>query len=305
MSTVSRKFGRLGDTPARDYALKLKLFNAMAERELRAAIDSLWLEPGTRVLDAGCGTGETLGWLAAAVAPGGLAVGIDLSTSHLAEARARLPAGTPLLQADLMQAPVARASFDLVWSVNTVHHLPDPAAGVRSLAALVRPRGRLVLGLSSLLPDMYFAWDARLERVTKEAVHAYYRDHYGVSEHELTAVRGLVGLLQGAGLTGTSVRTFVIERAAPLDPCTRAWLLEAIFRGTWGERLRPYLAADDYDQLRRLSDPEHPRFALSRPDFHFLQTFTLAVGARTQHPRAIDQGVPPSSLRNASAASRG
>jgi SAM-dependent methyltransferase len=288
MSTAAGKFGRLGDTPARNYALKLQLFNAMAEPELRAAIASLRLEPRMRVLDAGCGTGETLGWLAAAVAPGGLALGIDLSTSHLGAARARLPHGTPLVQANLMQAPIARGSIDVVWSVNTVHHLPDPVTGARALAALLRPGGRLALGQSSLLPDMYFAWDARLERVVNEAVHAYYRDRYGLSEQELTAVRGLVGLLHEAGLTGISVRTFVIERAAPLSPCTGAWLLGAIFRGTWGERLRPYLAADDYEQLRCLSDPEHPCFALRRPDFHFLQTFTLAVGAGTQDPRGID-----------------
>jgi hypothetical protein len=127
---------------------------------------------------------------------------------------------------------------------------------------------------------MYFAWDARLERVTTEAVRAYYRDRYAVSEQELTQLRGLVGLLQDAQLSSIAVRTFVIERLAPLDPSARAWLLEAMFRGTWGERLRPYLALDDYEELTRLSDPAHPRFALRRADFHFLQTFTLAVGTR-------------------------
>ena len=84
--------------------------------------------------------------------------------------------------------------------------------------------------------------------------------------------------LHDAGLSRVTVRTFLIERTAPLDPCARAWLLEAIFRGTWGERLRPYLAAADYQELAELCDPQHPRFALARADFHFLQTFTLAVG---------------------------
>jgi hypothetical protein len=77
-----------------------------------------------------------------------------------------------------------------VWSVNTIHHLRDPAAGACGMAELLRPGGRLALGQSSLLPDMYFAWDARLERATTEAVRAYYRDRYGLSEQDLTAVRG-------------------------------------------------------------------------------------------------------------------
>jgi SAM-dependent methyltransferase len=279
MSSALATVGRLGDTPERDYSRKLRLFNALAEPELRAAITSLRLVHGMRVLDAGCGTGEVLGWLAAEVAPGGLAVGIDLSTAHLEAARTALTPEVLLLQADLMRTPLVAASFDLVWSVNTIHHVRDPRAGTRALAAMLRPGGRLALGQSSLLPDMYFAWDARLERVTSEAVRAYYRDRYQLSERDLASLCRLGGLMQEAGLSNVAVRTFVIERFAPLDQRARAWLLEAIFRGTWGERLRPYLAAADYQELAELCDPQHPRFALLRPDFHFLQTFTLAVGA--------------------------
>jgi len=226
MSATPASSGPLGDTPARDYSRKLRLFSAFAAPELRAAIDGLRLADGMRVLDAGCGTGEALGWLAAAVAPGGLAVGIDLSTMHLDGARAALPPGALLLQADLQRAPLTEASFDLVWSVNTIHHLRDPLAGTRGLTALLRPGGRLALGQSSLLPDMYFAWDARLERATNEAVRAYYRDRYRLSEHDLTAVRGIFGLLREAGLSRVAIRTFVIERCAPLDPPAHAWLLE-------------------------------------------------------------------------------
>jgi SAM-dependent methyltransferase len=275
---MPRCYGRLGDTLSRDYALKLRLFNAFAAPELRAAVASLRLRSGDRVLDAGCGTGETLGWLAAAVAPNGLAVGVDLSVAHLRSAQAELAQTAVVIQADLQKAPLTAASFDLVWSVNTVNHLPDPVAGTRRLATLLRPGGRLALGQSSFLPDMYFAWNARLERLTTEAVRAYYRDRYQLSEEELADLRGLVGLLRNAGLGNIAARTFVIERCAPLDERTRAWLLEAIFRGTWGERLQPYLAAADYRELTELCDPDSPRFALTRPDFHFLQTFTLTVG---------------------------
>jgi SAM-dependent methyltransferase len=271
--------GRLGDTSSRDYAHKLRLFSALAEPELRAALASLELQPGMRVLEAGCGTGETLCWLAQAVTPGGLSVGVDLAASHLAAARASLASGALLLQADLQRPPLAAASFDLIWSVNTVHHLRDPDAGVRSLAALLRPGGRLALGQSSFLPDMYFAWDARLERLTNDAVRAYYRDRYAISESELTAVRGAVGLLRRAGFADVRARTVMIERLAPLDRHAHAWLLEALFRGTFGERLRPYLETADFAELTRLCDPAHPGFALRRPDFHFLQTFTLVVGA--------------------------
>src|ERR1051325_9813231 len=266
--------GLLGDTVARGYSHKLRLFNAYAEPELRQAIAALDLQPGMRVLDAGCGTGEALGWLAARVGHAGMAVGMDLAAAHSSAARTCAPRDAWIMQANLLMAPLARETFDLVWSVNTVNHLRDPEQGVRALAALLRPGGRIALGQSSLLPDMYFAWDSRLERVTNEAVRQYYRDRYGLHERDLAAVRSLVGLLRHSGLRNVAVRTCLIERVAPVSAADEAYLVEAIFRGSWGERLRPYLSDGDYAALVRLCDPEHPDFALRRPDFHFLQSFT-------------------------------
>jgi SAM-dependent methyltransferase len=269
--------GRLGDTAERDYSLKLQLFNALAEPELREAIMALRLERGMRVLDAGCGTGATLAWLAGAVAPDGLAVGIDLSASHLRTARVALPQNVMLVQADLQRIPLAAARFDLVWSVNTINHLRDPLEGVQVFTRLLRPGGRVALGQSSFLPDMYFAWDSRLERVTNEAVRQYYRDRYGLGERDLAAIRRLVGWLRQTGLRNVTARTLMIERVSPLGPADEAYLVGAIFHQTWSERLRPYLSTDDYDELARLCDPQHPQFALRRPDFHFLQTLTLVM----------------------------
>lgn len=268
----------LGDTAARDYTRKLRLFNSFARPELVQAIAGLGLEPGTLVLDAGCGTGETLAWLAGEVGTEGLAVGIDLATAHVAAARATAPVEAAVVQADVLRPPLARGSFDLVWAVNTVNHLRDPLAGVRVLATLLKPGGRITLGQSSVLPDMYFVWDSRLERMVNEAVRRYYRERYGLEERDLAGVRSTVGLLRAARLRDVTVRTLTIERIAPLCPADEAYLLEAIFRGTWGERLRAYLSADDYEELSHLCDAGDARFALRRPDFHFLQTFTLAVG---------------------------
>jgi SAM-dependent methyltransferase len=270
--------GLLGDSAARDYSRKLRLFNAFAAPELRRAVAGLGLEPGMRVLDAGCGTGEVLQWLQDAVGPDGLVVGIDLSAVHARAARAAAPPGAAVLQADLLRACIAPASFDLIWAINTVHHFRDPGAGLAALGTLLRPGGRIALGQSALMPEMYFAWDSRLERLTQEAVRRYYQARYGLDERDLRSARNALGWMQGAGLRNISVRTVIMERVSPLRPADEVYLLEAIFRGTFGERLRPYLPVDEYQALSRLCDPQHPAFALHRADFHFLQTFTLAVG---------------------------
>jgi SAM-dependent methyltransferase len=278
MDRQSTSPGLLGDTTARDYSRKLGLFNACAEPELRQAIASLALSPGMRVLDAGCGGGEALAWLRDAVGDEGTVVGLELAAAHAAAARHNVSARALIVQADVLKPPLAEAAFDLIWCVNTINHLRDPVSGIERLGSLLRPGGRLVLAQSSLLPDMYFAWDSRLERVVNEAVRAYYRDRYQLEERDLTAIRSLVGLLRKANMSRVSARTFVIERISPLSASDRAYLLEAIFRDTWNERLRPYLPGGDYEQISRLCDPQNPAFALHRPDFHFLQTFTVVVG---------------------------
>jgi SAM-dependent methyltransferase len=275
-----RESGLLGDTPARDYVEKLRLFNAFARPELCEAINALSIPAGSRVLDAGCGTGEALGWWHASMRGCGTVAGMDLSTAHVRATRVAAPAPALIVQGDALQPPFAEGSFDLVWSANILNHLHDPVEGVRALSGLLRSGGRIAVGQSSLVPDMYFAWDARLEARVNQAVRAYYRDRYGRSEHAFTAVRSLAGWLQRAGLRDVRVRTRMIERTHPLAEADERYLLECIFRGTWGERLRGYLEPEDFAELTRLCDPDDECYALHRRDFHFLQSFTLAVATK-------------------------
>lgn len=272
--------GLLCDTAGRDYSSKLRLFNAYAAREIRQAIAFLNLRPGMSVLDAGCGTGEALRWLHEAVRPTGSVLGIDLARAHITGARIDLPPRVTALQGDLLDPLVESASLDAVWTVNTVNHLRDPSAGLAVLAALLRPGGRLAAAQSSFLPEMFFAWNSRLEREVNEAVRAYYRERYHLEESELASVRSLVGMLRAAGLRNVAAKTFPIERISPLDSDTAAYLEQAIFRDTWGERLRPYLSNRDFAELSDYCNPHHAGFALRREEFHFLQTFTLVVGDR-------------------------
>jgi SAM-dependent methyltransferase len=268
----------LGDSTARDYSDKLSKFNAFAQPELRALIRGLVLKSGMHVLDVGCGTGEALNWLLGEVSPMGRVVGVDLSAAHIAAARLQASPEIQIYQANLFDDLFEPASFDLVWCVNTINHLANPVAGVIHLATLLRDGGRVAIGQSSFLPDMYFAWDARLEHAVNDAVRRYYQDRYELDRHDLKAVRALVGVLRQANFQNITVLTVMIERMSPLDAASESYLREAIFRGTWGERLRPYLSPADYAELAGLCDSDHSNYALRRPDFHFLQTFTLATG---------------------------
>jgi SAM-dependent methyltransferase len=100
--------------------------------------------PGaSRALDAGCGEGSLARSLARAVPH---VVALDRSAAALTVARARDDSGgrVAYVRGDLLSAPLAAASFDVVTAVASLHH-GDEAAGLRRLAGLLRPGGRLVV----------------------------------------------------------------------------------------------------------------------------------------------------------------
>ncbi len=111
-----------------------------------AAVAEMGLRPGDRVLDAGCGTGRALPPLRAAVGPGGVVVGVDLTAEMLqAAVRAGRDREGRLLLADVAALPLRRGALDAVFAAGLIAHLPRPVENLRELARVVRPGGRLAL----------------------------------------------------------------------------------------------------------------------------------------------------------------
>lgn len=104
------------------------------------------------VLIAGCGTGlETM--RVATTYRGASILAIDLSAASLGyamrKARAYGLAEVEHLQADILDLPTLEGRFDLIDSFGVLHHMADPARGLRVLAGLLRPDGLLFVGLYS------------------------------------------------------------------------------------------------------------------------------------------------------------
>lgn len=96
-------------------------------------------QPGERVLDLGCGTGQ----LTAKIAEAGAAVtGIDSSAAMLDQAREAHP-GISWVLADARSFRFAEP-FDAVFSNAVLHWVPEARAVAESVARALRPGGRFV-----------------------------------------------------------------------------------------------------------------------------------------------------------------
>jgi SAM-dependent methyltransferase len=101
--------------------------------------------PGERVLDIGCGCGQTTLELARRVGPSGAVVGVDISQPMLAVARERA-AGAPqasFLEADAQTHPFEAGAFDAIHSRFGVMFFQDPVAAFANLRRALKPGGRL------------------------------------------------------------------------------------------------------------------------------------------------------------------
>jgi SAM-dependent methyltransferase len=145
-------------------------WRTLTARVLPRMLDRTGAAPGMRLLEVACGPGQGI---AAIVARGAAAVGVDFSAAMLRLARgetpdarrqtpgcqqtgssvtAPVPAATGVWrlasgvfsQADAEVLPFAEASFDAVLCAFGLLHFARPERALREMARVVRPAGRVV-----------------------------------------------------------------------------------------------------------------------------------------------------------------
>lgn len=124
-------------------ALQEQLDRLLCPLGLRA-MEEAAIRPGERVLDVGCGCGQSTLQLSERVGPGGQAVGVDVCQVMLARARQRANSSALFWQADAALHPFHEDPFDAIFSRFGLMFFSQPQQAFANLRQALRPGGRMV-----------------------------------------------------------------------------------------------------------------------------------------------------------------
>jgi SAM-dependent methyltransferase len=268
-----------GAGEAQDYAQVLERLNRFQEPEARLAIADLQLPVGSHGLDVGCGVGLYALWLAEAIGPEGQVVGIEPSSARLEAARHlvgdALAAGRlELCQGDGTALEMPAQTFDWVWCGDVLHHIADPVAALKEFIRVLRPGGRVIIKESQVTQALFLPGYPELERQLQRAEMQFSRHEAGASSFQERRQRTPASMHQ-VGLSDISLRTYLVQRQAPLDAAAQAYIQHTVMARNWGPRLRGLLDSKDWQQRSALCEADAPQFILARADYYCIYPFSV------------------------------
>lgn len=223
-------------------------------RELgREAMERAGFEVGSRVLDVGCGGGETSLEIARRVGPAGTVTGVDVSLpmlNHALEAARTAGVGNASFAlADAQTATLGEAAFDRVFSRFGVMFFNDPEAAFRNLRRALRPGGRLTFLCWRAISENPLMMVPAAAVATVTALPTF--DPTAPGPFAFADAERVRGSLERAGFTGVAFEK--LDRLIPVGPgggldAAAAFLVQmgpaaAALRGAAPERMPAAIAA--------------------------------------------------------------
>jgi len=183
---------------------------------------------GKTILDVGCGTGTYSIRLAEA---GADVTAVDISPRMLEIARAKAQDRGQYIwydQADMAQLPYANRMFDTVVSITALEFAADPLQSLMEMARVLRPGGKLVVGV--LNNDSPWADDRRERDKREESV---YGSAHFFSSSDLRLLFHRTGTF-GALTMESCIYTLPTEESVQNRSALRHELLGKLFRPLTG-----------------------------------------------------------------------
>jgi len=214
------------------------------------AFDLCRPQPGERVLDVGCGLGETTRSLAELVGPTGEAVGIDAGERFVETATAEAAeagAGNVSYMTGDVQVADMGSGFDLAFSRFGTMFFASPVAALRNVRSSLRPGGRLcmVVWRSKLANEWLYRGELVVEKYLERPEETD-EPTCGPGPFSMANADTTSDIVTAAGFADVALRRCDISYLMGRDLDQAMEVVMAI--GPAGELIR--LAKDDAEKIR-------------------------------------------------------
>jgi ubiquinone/menaquinone biosynthesis C-methylase UbiE len=270
--------------------------------QYEAILHSVGLQPGWRVLDAGCGGGGFLSLIADDIGPSGSIAAFDLAPDNVARVEALVSGWSNACPvearvASLTALPYNDGEFDAVWCANAMEYLSDDEAStaISEFRRVVRAGGLVAIkdadpGLWLFSPGdptlLWRMWEAasRISPPFRGCLHL---------------TRTLRRRLERAGFIRVWQRATLCEIWAPLQPVERQYIGHQLMQmSALAERAG--VPPADLEFWRCQRDPNSANSLSNHPNLFWCEGHFVAVGQvpdmRTQMARTVSSTVGQTSL---------
>jgi ubiquinone/menaquinone biosynthesis C-methylase UbiE len=241
---------------------------------------SAGLQPGWRVLDAGCGTGGFLPTIAELLGADGRIDAIDLLPEHIETVRIKNASGQfacPVQShvADVTAIPFDDATFDAIWSANVAQYLTEAQSNrmLCEFQRVLKPNGLLALKDGDITGLQIFPIPPTL---LWRLLDAWYRR----GDQQIAGLLGSLNLSQyvvDAGFSHVSRRITFIERGAPLRRAESQFVgeLVAVFAGLSSQLGLPEVDICAWHEYANL---QSDRYILKQSSLYLREAAVLVTG---------------------------
>ena len=258
-------------------------------REYRAALDLVGIQPGWHVLDAACGAGSFLPWIAELVGSAGHISTIDLAPENVEIVKQRLhrewhfETTVDVFEGSVMDLPFSDETFDAIWFANTSQYLPDGelATALSEFHRVLKPGGTLALkdvdlGLWAVYPGPPTAYFALIEIALKS-------DKWTQGKGTMSRIWNMHRWFKDAGFVEVRQHLMPIEWRAPLTDAQRSTFLRGSVR--LAALVRQAVASGEFEiqeDVRRfweiVGDPNHSDHPTKSEDFYRRDGQMVVIG---------------------------
>jgi arsenite methyltransferase len=257
----------------------LDLHFKAAQAEYLEMLLSVGIQPSWHVLDAGCGSGSFLPFIADLVGPSGKVYAVDIAKEHIANVEKSIDAGSFLcpVQAEvssITSLPYADNTFDAVWCANVSMYLTDEelSASLEDFRRVVKSGGLIAIKEFDGRAATFYPGNPLIMKrfiLARFPTTSSMQGHYRAIS---TKYR-----MKEVGLINVQQQTTLIEHSQPLGLVERAFLAD-VFTG-WSAIARELdLPKEDKQFWQEQEDPDAPTHLINQPDFFWREGAILAIG---------------------------